>query len=138
MQDKYVLDSCALLAFVYRENGSELVKSILEQAEFGSILVYMNKLNLFESYYDIIRSRGLSQSEELYKYVQMSPIKIIDGISDTVFRKAGILKNQYKISLADSIAIGETLVMDASILTSDHHEFDIIEENENIRFSWIR
>ena len=138
MPAKYILDSCAMLAFIYRENGDEVVKSILMQAQGGSVEVYMNKLNLFESYYDIMRSKSLQQAEDYYSMVKASPIKIIDSISDPVFRKAGLLKTQYRISLADSILLGEAFAMDASLLTSDHHEFDIVEKNENIRFLWIR
>jgi len=48
MTVKYVLDACALLAFIYRENGFHIVKSILEKAEADEVEVYMNKLNLFE------------------------------------------------------------------------------------------
>ena len=136
--DKYILDSCALLAQVYDELGADAVESIIDKASTGTIIVYMNKLNLYEAYYDVLRSVGLQEAEQLYKEVQVSPIKIIDGISDPVFRKAGLLKARYRISLADSIALGEASVMGASILTSDHHEFDIVEKNEKIKFLWIR
>ena len=138
MSAKYVLDSCAMLAFIYRENGDKIVKSILKQSQDRNIEVYINKLNLFESYYDIMRSRNLQQAENYYAMVKALPIKIIDGISDSVFRKAGLLKTQYRISLADSIVLGEAFVLDASLLTSDHHEFDIVEKNEKIKFLWIR
>ncbi|GHU08730.1 hypothetical protein FACS1894151_05160 [Spirochaetia bacterium] len=36
----------------------------------------------------------------------------------------------YKISLADSIVLAETKINNASIITADHHEFDIIEKPE--------
>ena len=81
---------------------------------------------------------NLQQAEDYYAMVNASPIKIINGISDSVFRKAGLLKTQYQLSLADSVALGETFAMNASLLTSDHHEFDIIEKNEDINFLWIR
>jgi len=48
------------------------------------------------------------------------------------------LKATYRISLADAIALEETRESDAVILTSDHHEMDIIEKSEPIRFEWIR
>ena len=138
MAAKYVLDSCALLAYVYQEIGDDVVKLVLEQADVGHIQVYMNKLNLLEVYYDIRRSEGFKQAEKLYNMVQKSPVNIIDGISDPVFREAARLKSQYRMSLADSIALGETSVLEASILTSDHHEFDLVEQSEAIKFAWIR
>jgi predicted nucleic acid-binding protein len=59
-------------------------------------------------------------------------------ISDEIFLEAGRLKASYKISLADSIVLAEALVTNAKLLTADHHEFDVIEENEEILFLWIR
>ena len=138
METKYVLDSCALLAYVYKEIGADVVKSIFTQADKNDVMLYMNKLNLFESYYDIRRSEGMQQAENFYSMILMSSIQIIDGISDLVFREAGRIKTSYKISLADSIALGQTSILKASILTSDHHEFDVIEKNEEIKFAWIR
>ena len=138
METNYVLDSCALLAYVYKETGADVVKSIFTQADKNDVMLYMNKLNLFESYYDIRRSVGIQQAEEFYSMVLISSIQIIDGISDFVFREAGRIKTSYKISLADSIALGQTSILKASILTSDHHEFDVIEKNEEIKFAWIR
>jgi len=136
--DKYILDACALLALVYKETGDNIVKSILKQATIGNAIIYMNKLNLYEAYYDVIRSKGLQQAEAFYTMVLMSPVQIIDVISDQVFHKGAFLKTQYKMSLADSILLGEASVRGASILTSDHHEFDIIERNNNIKFIWLR
>ena len=133
-----MLDSCALLAQVYDELGADIVEAIIDKASTGEIVVCMNKLNFYEVYYDVLRSVGLKEAEQLYKEVQVSPIKIIDGISDPVFRKAALLKTGYKISLADSIALGEAFVAGASIVTADHHEFDVVEKNEDIDFLWIR
>ena len=42
------------------------------------------------------------------------------------------------LSLADSLALAETKINNASLLTADHHEFDIVEQKENISFCWLR
>jgi hypothetical protein len=42
-----------------------------------------------------------------------------------------------KISLADSIALSTAYLL-KGMVTSDHHEFDIIEQKEKISFCWIR
>ena len=55
-----------------------------------------------------------------------------------IFTEAGRLKASYKISLADSVALAQTIVSGGALLTADHHEFDAIEKHENIRFEWIR
>lgn len=43
-----------------------------------------------------------------------------------------------KISLADSIAIAETKIRNAQILTADHHELDTIDKKEDVIFYWVR
>jgi len=138
MAAKFVLDACALLSFIYDEPGCDIVEKILEQSDNGDIELYMNKYNLLEVYYDIRRTKGFEIAENYYSLTLDSSVIIIDGIADDVFREAGRLKNQYKISLADAVALGQASVLSASILTSDHHEFDTVESNENIDFTWIR
>ena len=138
MVDRFILDACALLSFIYDEPGCNVVQTTLERADIGQIDLYMNKLNLLEVYYDICRSKGIDVAEDYYNMVLESSIFLIDGIADDVFREAGRLKTQYKMSLADSVALGQASVLGASILTSDHHEFDVIEQKENIAFCWIR
>ena len=122
MTSRYILDACALVAFINDEIGADVVQNVLESAEKGNVEVYMNKLNLFEVYYGIRRVEGIQQAEDFYSMSLRLPIIIIDGISDDVFREAGRIKTNYRMSLADSIALGETSVRGASILTSDHHE----------------
>ena len=136
--NRYVFDACALLALIYKEAGGDIVKSILKQARDGNATIYMNKLNLYEVYYDVLRSKGQKQADKFYNMVLMSPIQITDDIPDAIFRKGAYLKTQYKMSLADSILLGEASFRSASILTADHHEFDIVEQNEDIQFTWLR
>ena len=63
---------------------------------------------------------------------------IIGEFTDKIFLEAGRLKATYRISLADSIALAEAIVSDGILLTADHHEFDLIETSEEIKFLWIR
>jgi predicted nucleic acid-binding protein len=54
-------------------------------------------------------------------------------------KEAARFKTTYKISIADSIALAETSVSGGTIITADHHEMDIVEQNEhNLKFLWIR
>lgn len=48
------------------------------------------------------------------------------------------LKKNYKVSLADSIALGFAKENQARLVTSDHHEFDPIDEAGDAKFLWIR
>jgi uncharacterized protein len=134
----YIFDACALIALMHDEDGSEIVETKLEKAMKGEIEIFMNKLNLLEIYYGLYREEGIETAEEIYNRISMLPITIIDILEDDVFKIAGRIKATYKLSLADSIVIGEAAAKSGIVVTCDHHEFDIVEYNESIEFEWIR
>jgi predicted nucleic acid-binding protein len=53
---------------------------------------------------------------------------------EEIFMEAGRLKASYKISLADSILLAESIISGGTLLTADHHEFD---DHGEIKFLWI-
>ncbi|MCL2146300.1 MAG: PIN domain-containing protein [Synergistaceae bacterium] len=138
MINAYVLDACAVTAIVNGENGGEVVGAVIEAAYNGRARVMMNIINLLEVYYDKLRSLGKSEADKLIAVIKKQPIVIVSEISASVFVEAGRIKANYRISLADSIAIAEALTSGAILVTSDHHEMDEVEANENIKFLWIR
>lgn len=138
MTTRYVLDACALTAFLYDEQGADKVQKVLEDAYAGTAEVFMHKMNVLEVYYNILRAEGEEKAKLFYTYVIELPITIIDTISDTMFMEAGRLKASYRMSIADSIAVAEAATRKAALLTSDHHEFDVIDNKEDIEFAWIR
>jgi len=113
----YILDACALIAVLNKEKGAESVKEILEKARNNTVKIYMNKVNLLEVYYGILREYGEETADNIISEVYCSPVKIIDKLSDKVFKHAGILKSKYKISLADSIALAESINKKGELIT---------------------
>jgi len=134
----YVLDACALAAVLYGETGADNVAHVINAAERGEVLLTMNKLNLLEVYYDAYRSLGREWAAQMLMGLRKMPITVNSDITDEIFLEAGRLKATYKISLADSIALAQASTSDGILLTSDHHEFDVVEKNEKIKFGWIR
>jgi len=59
-------------------------------------------------------------------------------LADDILLEAGRLKATHKISLADAIVLAQASVTKGILITADHHEFDVIEEKEPIKFLWIR
>ena len=132
----FILDACALIAYFAKEKGAENIKEILKKTiDDSKTSVYMNKINLLEVYYDVIKSYDEQIANKMLKIVAEMPIKIIHKIDDAVFKKAGYLKSKYRISLADSIAIAESITKNGILITSDHHEFEIINQHENIKIN---
>lgn len=70
----------------------------------------------------------------LYSY----PIRYVDRITTDMIKWMGYFKTTYKISFADSIVLATAKLNNAKVVTSDHHEFDVIEKSGDVAFEWIR
>ncbi|MCL2173322.1 MAG: PIN domain-containing protein [Candidatus Bathyarchaeota archaeon] len=138
MNTFYVMDACALIAFLRDEQGTEAVTAVLKYAKQGKAEICMNSINLLEVYYDIYRNLGKTKADEELFMIKELPIMIQSELTDRVFSEAGRFKASYRVSLADSIALAEASVSGGELLTADHHEFDVIEKQEEIKFHWIR
>ena len=134
----YVMDACALIALLQNEPGADKVSDVLNAANKGEVTIIMHKANLLEVYYDAYRYRGKEQADLMLFEVKKRPITINAEITDEIFSEAGRMKSLYKISFADSFALAQAIVSGGELLTSDHHEFEVIEQSENIKFDWIR
>jgi len=134
----FVLDTSALIAFLNDESGADVVESLFHEASNGDCVIIMNKYNLLEAYYGYLRANGEVFAENILKVVEDSNIMISDVLTNEIFRQAGKLKVNYKISLADSIALAQAAVDNAIIVTSDHHELDAVERDGKIQFLWVR
>ena len=66
------------------------------------------------------------------------PLTIIETIDYVIIRTAGYFKTTYKMSVADSFALGLAKQLDAKIVSADHHEFDPVEKTGDLQFFWIR
>jgi predicted nucleic acid-binding protein len=137
VNETYVLDACALVAVLKGEPGGVVVRDLYQKANNGEASLIMNKVNLFEVYYGFYRENGKAYAENILENVKQS-IVAVHEFSDEIFMEAGRLKAAYKMSLADSIAVAQASVSGGVLLTSDHHELDMAERKESIKFHWIR
>ncbi len=98
----------------------------------------MHEINLLEIYYGVYRDESKEIAEQTYVKVFDLPIKFVTGLRENVFKEAGRLKAVYRISLADSIALAEAKIRRIPLVTCDHHEFDPIQDKNELDFFWIR
>jgi len=137
MSEVLVLDACALVALLKNENGADVVAAAYKDAKDGKAKIIMNRVNLLEVFYSYYRDDGKEYAEKIMDGVAQSIVSIGE-FDKEIFAEARRLKASYKTSLIDSIALAQAMVLDADLLTADHHEFDVIEGKELIRFQWIR
>jgi PIN domain nuclease of toxin-antitoxin system len=136
---KYILDACALLAFLNKEDGWEKVMGLLTEAIAGNAQVSMHSINLIEVYYDRLRLGDARKLDAFILAAFESPIQIVDTITRPLLDEAARIKAVFRrISLADAVGLATAHCMDGIFVTADHHELDAVEQSGSVRFLWIR
>jgi predicted nucleic acid-binding protein len=134
----YVIDACALVAFLNEEKGEgyEAVDDLLNRAEAGEITLYMSVVNLVEVYYGYIQDKGIETANKIMEPVKSFPIEIIYTISDTVYHQTARYKGLYSMSLADAFACATAKSLSATLVTKDG-EIEALEQGEGFPILWI-
>jgi len=138
LSDTFILDACALIALLAGEPGAENVKKIIQNAIDGEINLKMNQINLLEVYYKVCNVYNQNEANRAMKKIKEFPIEIIIGLKEEVFNEAGRIKSKYKIPLGDSIAVAECIIGKGILVTSDHNDFEKIENREKVKINWFR
>lgn len=126
-----LLDSFALLAYLKKEKGHEKIKALFLS---NDDILFMNDINLGETYYILARERGLGQAEYFINVIFLSlPITRIENSLGGVIEAARI-KSRHPISFADCFAAATAIRKKASIVTGDP-EFRTIEKE--VKIEWI-
>lgn len=134
----FILDACALLAVLAMEKGADNIRDLFQKAVDHKAILMMSKFNFLEVYYKIYRAYGKNEADNLFNTMNQMPIMIKDTLTNEVFKEAGRLKSEYKLSISDSIAIAESIISKASLVTADHHEIEPVEKAEKISVTWFR
>jgi predicted nucleic acid-binding protein len=134
----YILDACALIAFLNKEPDGVKVKSLFEHTDTEDISIFMSVFNLIEVYYDFIKKyKVVERADEIMRQVNELPIEIIETVSHAVYRETARLKGFYHIALADAVACATAKSLAATIVTKDG-EIRAVEQAENLSVLWIR
>ena len=124
MKKKYVLDTFAILAYLKEEDNFEKVKDILSSHK---TVVFMNDINIGETFYIIARERGMETAEYFFNVILLIlPITHIENTLNEVI-EASKIKAEYPISYADSFTVATACKEGATVITGDS-EFKLVEK----------
>jgi uncharacterized protein len=131
---RYVIDACGLIAYLRgEEGGSRLADDFKSGYEF-----YLHAVTLGEIYYDSIRVGGVDCANALVEDVFKLPVEVIWNIDLSLIRLVGKFKTSFRISYADAFVLALASQKQASVITTDHHEFESVETAGPIKFHWLR
>ena len=128
-----VLDSYAVLAFLFQESGYEKVSEVLEKAAAADQAVLVAAPNWAEVRYQVERKVGLTRWEETRTRLLGLPIEIV-AADQELAEQAGELKAARKMSLADCFCAALARQKKADLYTGDP-EFRAVEKE--IKIVWL-
>ncbi|MCW5961380.1 MAG: PIN domain-containing protein [Pyrinomonadaceae bacterium] len=132
----YFFDACALIALADDEEGADILENYLADVNNQC---FVHSLNLCEVYYHAHRNGTENEAQNLIKdFLEIGLIERND--LDTAFwQEAGNIKAIHKkVSLADCCAIALAKRLDATLITSDHHELDELADKGVCKVSFFR
>jgi predicted nucleic acid-binding protein len=134
----YILDACSILAVLTMEKGSDNIRILFQKAVDNQAILVINKINFLEVYYNIYKVYGKTPADKLFEIIKQMPLTINEILTDDLLKEAGRIKSKYKLSIADSIAVAESIINKGILVTADHHEIEPVEQTEKLTVSWFR
>lgn len=130
---RYVLDSYAMISFLQREKGFEIVKLAMEKSAQKNVKTLMTLVNWGEVYYIIKREEGLRVAEAISEIIDTLPVELLP-VSRELTKAAATLKADKKMSYADCFAAAAALMNKATLITGDK---EFMEVEKEVKIEWI-
>jgi PIN domain nuclease of toxin-antitoxin system len=131
----YVYDACALIALLKREPGSQIVDRLLRTAKASNVI---HAINLCEVHYDFIRASTVADADHAVQTIAHLGVKTRMAMDVNLWKKAGQLKANGGLSIADCFAVALTRRVRGELVTADHREFDPLAQQGVCKIVFIR
>ncbi|MDQ1318191.1 MAG: hypothetical protein QG588_1848 [Candidatus Poribacteria bacterium] len=131
-----IFDASALIAFFRDETGAEIVESLL----IDSVnTCHVHAINLCEVFYDSLRRKNELEAQRTIRVLLSMGLFLHDDLDIVFWQQVGRYKGYIRhISLADCFCIALAKRLNGSVVTTDHHEFDVISEQGIVPVEFIR
>lgn len=133
--ETYILDACALIAYLRKEEGCDKLRVLLKDSNNR---FFIHAVNLGEVYYNSLRVSGKEKAKTLFEDIRKLPINIIWTLDIYFIELAGKYKASFKMSYADSFVLALAEREGGTVISTDHHEFDSVENAKWLPFYWLR
>ncbi len=132
----YVLDACAMIAYLGGEPGADVVENALLDAGGRCVA---HSINLCELFYVTARRGGQAAAKSAVDDLRAAGVVERSDFDEGFRQEVGSLKaSQVKVSLADCRAVVLTNRVGGTLLTSDHHELDAVAAAGICNITFIR
>lgn len=131
----YVLDACAMIAYLRDEAGAEVVEQFLHGP---ADICLAHSVNLCEVYYDFIRASDEATARQAIADLFSDGVIERKDMSRRFWYEVGHLKARHRVSLADCHCIALARLVSGEVLTTDRREFGPIERLGLCRVQFVR
>ena len=118
--DRFLLDTSALLTLIEDETGAERVEQVLAQSQ-----VWLPWPVLLEATYITRQEQGEPEAEHRYALMKQLPVTVLWEMDEPILLTAARLKANNRLSLADAIIAAFAIQYNAILLHKDP-EFDAV------------
>jgi predicted nucleic acid-binding protein len=133
MPNSVVLDSHALLVFLKRESGHDVVGDLFHRAADEEVSLGVCVVNLGEVWYQVARGYSTQVADEKVLELKNLGLQVVD-IDWSLTRQAAVYKAQGGLSFADCYAAALAKAWNTALVTGDP-EFKRVEKEVEIQ--WI-
>ncbi len=117
----FVLDACAMIAFLMNEAGSSIVERFLPDP---SARCCAHSLNYCEVYYDLARRFDEARAVQAVDDLEALGIAPRSDLSRPFWERMGRLKAGARLSLADCACVALAQEVGGTVVTADRKEFE--------------
>ncbi len=131
-----IFDAGALIAFLRHEQGAEVTRQIFRDRQN---ICYVHAVNLCEVFYDFRRQSDESVAQQVIRNLLSIGLIARNYMDESFWQQAGRYKAELRrISLADCFCMALAQRLKGIVITTDHHEFDVVAEKNIIPVKFIR
>ncbi len=113
----YVLDANALVRFFHNQDGANIIRELLNQADKKQVSLRISVVNLAEVLYISARYSTLEEARNAIHRVK-SLVEFVSPDTEQALAAAG-LRSRYKLGLADCFAAELAMRTGATLVTAD-------------------
>jgi len=135
MSECYVLDAFAMLVLLKEEEGYNIVKGLLDEAELGRVKLFLTEINWGEVYYAITKKHGEMAGKRALTLMEFLPLNFVVTTRELVLAAARI-KARFPVSYADTFAIAAAQEFGCPVVTGDP-EFRKVEAAGMVKLVWV-
>ena len=130
----YVLDACAMIAYVRGEPGSEVLEELFTKPGHQ---FHAHSVNMAEVYYHFLRESG-EQDAERAVYPFEHGVSLREDGDPAFWREVARIKAPGGISLADCFCVALALRLGATIISTDRKELEPLVDKGTCSVVFLR